>query len=120
MISPAPVITTSSAALGRILELQLAAVSHALFPPPPSHVTVAAYEWMRKRDANRIRANRLATFITTLIKRGEKIPKELESANGTLGALAEGTIDCPKPKKWWRRRELNPRPWQINQQRLHA
>src|SRR5688500_796992 len=23
-------------------------------------------------------------------------------------------------EKWWRRRELNPRPWQINQQRLHA
>jgi site-specific DNA recombinase len=22
--------------------------------------------------------------------------------------------------KWWRRRELNPRPWQINQPRLHA
>jgi len=23
-------------------------------------------------------------------------------------------------KKWWRRRDLNPRPWQINQPRLHA
>jgi len=22
--------------------------------------------------------------------------------------------------KWWRRRELNPRPWQTNQPRLHA
>jgi hypothetical protein len=23
-------------------------------------------------------------------------------------------------KRWWRRRELNPRPWQTNQPRLHA
>src|SRR5687768_547736 len=75
MISPVPVITTSSAEVGRTLELQLAAVSQALFPPPPSHVTVAACEWMRKREANRVKANGWATFIATFIEGARNYPR---------------------------------------------
>jgi len=32
-----------------------------------------------------------------------------------------GTEDVSaRNSRWWRRRELNPRPWQISQRRLHA
>jgi len=31
-----------------------------------------------------------------------------------------GAMDAGIPVKWWRRRELNPRPCLINQPRLHA
>ena len=38
----------------------------------------------------------------------------------TTVAAQRATSDAERNSIWWRRRELNPRPWQTNQPRLHA
>jgi hypothetical protein len=38
----------------------------------------------------------------------------------TTVAAQRATSEAERNSIWWRRRELNPRPWQTNQPRLHA
>jgi len=41
----------------------------------------------------------------------------LAETNVTLRSVSDVSV---QNSEWWRRRELNPGPWQTNQQRLHA
>ena len=51
--------------------------------------------------------------------------RKAEEDNGrnerpTFASSFGATSESERNSVWWRRRELNPRPWQTNQPRLHA
>lgn len=82
-----------------------------------------AHKWVKEENWEEMRAY-LKKYGSNRILRAQTLTVTFKKP---ASLLAETVLDVQRTNdfssrssKWWRRRELNPRPWQTNQPRLHA
>ena len=82
-----------------------------------AHNAVISDNWLEMKSfLQKVGSNRLLRAQTLTVS----FKKPFDSLAETVVAVRDLADDNSRCSRWWRRRELNPRPKQTNQPRLHA